>query len=178
MTLNQLQIADRLQINRVYVARLIRQRKIKATKVGRSYHIRQNDIDSFLGTTINQKFYTIYNVATILKIHRTTVSRLIHQGDLKAVKIGRFFIIPEIELKKLIKTDIPEKVYTIPELSKITHMARTTLVRSIHRNKLRAIKIGVEYRIPKEEAERFFHTDIGNQLIENRKRYGKQKSEK
>jgi len=179
MTYNQLQLADRLQINRVYVARLIKEGRLRAKKIGRSYRIRQNDIEFFLGTRINQKFYTIYNVATILKIHRTTVSRLIHENKLKAVKIGRFFIIPEKEFKKLInQNEIPEKVYTIPELCVLTNTARTNLVRSIGQNKLKAIKIDGEYRISQEEAERFFHTDIGNRLIENRKRYGKQKSEK
>lgn len=160
MILNQLQIAERLQINRVYVARLIRDRKIKAVKSGRSYRIRQSDIESFLKTPIKQKFYTIYNVATLLKLHRTTVSRLIHEDKLKAVHLGRFFIIPEKEIKKLIKTNIPEKIYTIPELCLLTNTARTNLVRSIGQNKLKAIRIDGEYRIGKKEAEEYFHVPL------------------
>ncbi len=161
MTLNQLQIAERLHINRVYVARLIKEGRITAKKHGRSYHIRQNDIESFLKTTIKQKFYTIYNVATILKIHRTTVARLIHENKLKAVKIGRFFIIPENEIKKLInQNEIPEKVYAIPELCVLTNTARTNLVRSIGQNKLKAIKIDGEYRIALKDAEEYFHVPL------------------
>jgi len=161
MTLNQRQIAERLQINRVYVARLIKEGKISGQKVGRSYKIRSEDLEKFLKTKITQKFYTIYNVASLLKIHRTTVSRLIHQGDLKAVKIGRFFIIPENEIKKLInQNEIPEKVYTIPELCVLTNTARTNLVRSIGQNKLNAIEIFSEYRITKKDAEQFFHVPL------------------
>ena len=160
MTLNQLQIADRLHLNRVYVARLIKQGRIQAVKSGRSYKVKSENLDKFLKTKFNQKFYTILDVANLLKIHRTTVSKLIAKNELKAVQIGRFFLIPEIELKKLIKTDIPEKVYTIAELSQITNTARTTLVRSIRCNKLQAIKIDEEYRISKVSAEEFFHIPL------------------
>jgi len=89
------------------------------------------------------------------------VSRLIHRGDLKAVKIGRFFIIPEKEIKKLInQNEIPEKVYTIPELCQLFHTARTNLVRSIGQNKLKAIKIDGEYRISKKDAEGYFRVPL------------------
>lgn len=162
MSFNQLQLAQILYINRVYVARLIRERKIRATKVGRAYKIRTSDIESFLGTTVgDQKFYTIYNVASLLKIHRTTVARLIHENKLKTVRIGRFFIIPEKEIKKLIcSNEIPEKLYTIPELCVLTNTARTNLVRSIGANILKAIEIFGEYRITRKDAEEYFHIPL------------------
>ena len=160
MSYNQIQLSSILQINRVYVARLIGERKIPAIKRGRSYKIRQGDIEFFLKTKINQKFYTISDVATLLKIHRTTVSRLIHEGKLKAVHLGRFFIIPAKEIKKLIRTEMPEKVYTIAELSRITNTARTNLTRSIGQNKLKAIRIDGEYRIAKKDAEEYFHVPL------------------
>lgn len=160
MTLNQRQLARILHLNRVYVARLIRERKLRARKVGRAYRIRQNDIEPFLGTTIKQRFYTVSDICRLFKLHRTFVAKLIHEDKLKTVKIGRFFRIPEIKLAKYINSSIPTETYTLPELSKITHTARTNLVRSIGQNKLKAIKLDGEYRIARKDAERYFHVEI------------------
>lgn len=160
MSYNQLQLAERLQINRVYVARLIRDRKIRAIKIGRSYRIRQNDIEPFLGTTIKQRFFSVSDICRLFQLHRSFVAKLIHENKIKTVKIGRFFRIPEKELAKYINSSIPEKTYTLPQLSKITNTARTNLVRSIGQSKLKAIKIDGEYRISKENAEEYFHVPL------------------
>lgn len=161
MRFNQLQIAAKININRVYVARLIREGKIEAKKVGRSYKVNQKSIEKFLGAKFNQNFYTIKEVANLLKIHRTFVSKLIAEKQIKAVIIGRFFIIPEIELKKLIHIEVPQKIYTIPELVKISNNARTNFVRAIHTNKLKAIQLDGEYRIAEKDAREYLKIPLG-----------------
>ncbi len=160
MTYNQLQLADLLQINRVYAARLIREQKLPAVKVGRAYKIRQNDIESFLKTTIKQHFFKISDICRLFKLHRAFVAKLICENKIKAVRIGRFYRVPEKEITKYINSNIPDKVYTIPELAGIFHTARTNLVRSIRQNKLKAIKIDGEYRIAKIDAEEYFHVPL------------------
>jgi excisionase family DNA binding protein len=160
MRQNQLQIASRLKINRVYVARLIADRRLSGVKVGRSYKVATPDLDKFLGTKYNQTFYTISDVAELLKIHRTTVAKLISEGTLKAVRLGRFFRISESALSQMTNGVVPEKVYTINELSDTFHIARTNLVRSIEQNKLKAIKLDGEYRISKKDAEEYFHIPL------------------
>jgi len=157
MTYNQLQIAEALQINRVYVARLIKSGKIKGQKQGRAYKVTRANLEKFLGRKFPQKFYTLQEIALLLKLHRTFVSKLIRQKSLKTVQIGRFYRIAETDLKNLIKTEIPKKVFSIAELAQITHTARSNLVRAIIANHLKAIKLLTEYRISQKQAEEYFH---------------------
>ena len=46
--------------------------------------------------------YTIPEVAKKLRVNQTTVSRLIHRGDLKAYKIGRIYRIPKEEVDRFL----------------------------------------------------------------------------
>lgn len=39
-------------------------------------------------TTLNDEYYTIYELAEILKVHHNTIRRAIKRGDIKAFKIG------------------------------------------------------------------------------------------
>jgi excisionase family DNA binding protein len=41
------------------------------------------------------KLLTTFEVATILRVSKQTVYRLVHAGDLEAIQIGRAFRIPE-----------------------------------------------------------------------------------
>jgi excisionase family DNA binding protein len=43
-------------------------------------------------------FYTVAEVADILKIHRSTVTEMIKKGDLAALKCGKEYRIPETAL--------------------------------------------------------------------------------
>jgi len=48
------------------------------------------------------KVYTIPEVAEMLRIDPTTVSRLIHRGKINAYKIGKLYRIPKIELDRFL----------------------------------------------------------------------------
>lgn len=41
------------------------------------------------------RFMTVAEVALVMRISKMTVYRLIHQGELEAVRIGRSFRVPE-----------------------------------------------------------------------------------
>ncbi|HEY3686730.1 MAG TPA: helix-turn-helix domain-containing protein [Streptosporangiaceae bacterium] len=41
------------------------------------------------------KFLTVAEVATIMRVSKMTVYRLVHSGDLTAIRVGRSFRVPE-----------------------------------------------------------------------------------
>jgi excisionase family DNA binding protein len=41
------------------------------------------------------KFLTVAEVATLMRVSKMTVYRLVHTGDLTAVRVGRSFRVPE-----------------------------------------------------------------------------------
>jgi excisionase family DNA binding protein len=40
------------------------------------------------------RFLTVFEAATILRVSKQTVYRLVHTGDLQAIRVGRSFRIP------------------------------------------------------------------------------------
>jgi excisionase family DNA binding protein len=48
------------------------------------------------GTTWSDvKFLTIYEIATMMRISKMSAYRLIHSGELEALRVGRSFRVPE-----------------------------------------------------------------------------------
>ena len=41
------------------------------------------------------RFLTVAKVATIMRVSKMTVYRLVHSGELEAVRVGRSFRVPE-----------------------------------------------------------------------------------
>jgi len=41
------------------------------------------------------KFLTVAEVATLMRVSKMTVYRLVHSGELSAVRVGRSFRVPE-----------------------------------------------------------------------------------
>ncbi len=41
------------------------------------------------------KFLTVAEVASVMRVSKMTVYRLVHNGDLPAVRVGRSFRVPE-----------------------------------------------------------------------------------
>lgn len=50
---------------------------------------------------LKDDFYTIYEVADILKVHHTTIRRAIKDNRLKAFKIGTKWLIKKEDIQKL-----------------------------------------------------------------------------
>ena len=52
-----------------------------------------------------KKRYTVYEVADILKVDKRTIYRDISEGNLKAAKVGREFIITSIDIENYLGKD-------------------------------------------------------------------------
>ncbi len=50
------------------------------------------------------RFLTVAEVASIMRVSKMTVYRLVHAGDLPAVRVGRSFRVPEDEVHKYLRT--------------------------------------------------------------------------
>lgn len=50
---------------------------------------------------LTDQFYTIYEVADILKVHHTTIRRAIKENRLKAVKIGTKWLIKKEDIQNM-----------------------------------------------------------------------------
>jgi len=53
-------------------------------------------------TKVKPRAYRIKQAATILNLHPQTVRRLIQDGDLRAVKVGRSVLIPASAIDELL----------------------------------------------------------------------------
>lgn len=58
----------------------------------------------------NIKFFTVYEIAELLRINATTVRTYIKQGKLKAQRIGKPFLISETSLQEFLG-----EIITTPE---------------------------------------------------------------
>lgn len=47
------------------------------------------------GALADVKFLTVAEVAQVMRVSKMTVYRLVHSGDLPAVRVGRSFRVPE-----------------------------------------------------------------------------------
>ena len=54
------------------------------------------------------RFLTVAEVAEMMRVSNMTVYRLVHSGDLPAVRFGRSFRIPESAVVSAIETPISE----------------------------------------------------------------------
>lgn len=50
------------------------------------------------------RFATISEVATLMRVSKMTVYRLVHSGELPAVRVGRSFRVPESAVNDYLRT--------------------------------------------------------------------------
>ncbi|SDO94966.1 DNA binding domain-containing protein, excisionase family [Nakamurella panacisegetis] len=50
------------------------------------------------------KFLTVAEVATVMRVSRMTVYRLVHSGEVPAVRVGRSFRVPERAVHEYLRT--------------------------------------------------------------------------
>lgn len=50
------------------------------------------------------KFLTVAEVATVMRVSKMTVYRLLHSGELPAVRVGRSFRVPERAVHDYLRT--------------------------------------------------------------------------
>ena len=52
-------------------------------------------------------FMTVPEVATVLRVSKMTVYRMIHREDMSSIRVGRSFRIPALEVERVLKEGIP-----------------------------------------------------------------------
>ena len=50
------------------------------------------------------QFLTVAEVASIMRVSKTTVYRMVHAGELPAIRVGRSFRVPEDEVHKYLRS--------------------------------------------------------------------------
>ena len=53
------------------------------------------------------EFLTVPEVATILRVSKMTVYRMIHREDIDAIRVGRSFRISGAEVSRVLQTGVP-----------------------------------------------------------------------
>lgn len=100
------------------------------------------------------QFHTLEQVAELLKVHRTYVSRLIGEGKLKALKIGRTYRVALGGLYEFLGGETKE-IHTVEEIAQLLQLHRNSIVKLINTKKLQALRIGKLYRVTDHQLERF-----------------------
>ena len=62
--------------------------------------------------SVNKKYYTVKELADIMKISRIAVFKKVQNKQIKAEKIGKTYIILKDEAEKIINNDLSERLKT------------------------------------------------------------------
>lgn len=60
---------------------------------------KSEEVTSLQGRLTSVRFYTVAEVASVMRVSKMSVYRLIHSGELEAVRFGRSFRVPESAVK-------------------------------------------------------------------------------
>jgi excisionase family DNA binding protein len=60
------------------------------------------------GRLAEVKFLTVAEVASLMRVSKMTVYRLVHTGDLQAVRVGRSFRVPEAAVNEYLRDAFAE----------------------------------------------------------------------
>jgi len=84
------QVAERLQVNRNTVAKMIDDGVIRARNIGRHWRIPAAALVEYLAGRDNPvKALSVDDVATALQLHRNTVAAMIDAGEIRAIRAGK-----------------------------------------------------------------------------------------
>jgi excisionase family DNA binding protein len=61
------------------------------------------------------RFLTIFETATILRVSKQTVYRLVRAGDLEAIRVGRSFRIPAHAVRPRPSVEVPRAAVVVPQ---------------------------------------------------------------
>ena len=85
---------------------------------------------------------SLIQIANLLQLHRTYISRLIEQNLISAKKVGRSYKVTNSALEKFLKGPI-QKLYTVEQVAKIINIHPINLRKLIQQKKIPALKIGI-----------------------------------
>lgn len=141
-----------LKTNEAFVYNLIKQKKLKALKIGRFFRISEENLKQFLKIKKIAPLCTLFEASKILKINKLTLYRLAKQRKIKIIRIGRFF---RISGEAAFNYSLSQRFFTIKEIAKFFKVNPVSIRKLILDKKLLSIKLGPLFRIPKEEILKF-----------------------
>jgi len=112
---------------------------------------RKKDLEDMM----KQRLYSVKEALEILDITLETFRRWKQRGVIKTIKVSRFLRIQAEELQRLLEL---RKGFTVAETSELLNVSVVTVRNLIKAGKLRAVRLSQikgQYKIPKEEIERF-----------------------
>ena len=68
----------------------------------------QDDVRPTQDAPLGGAFLTVAEVAALMRVSKMTVYRLVHAGDLPAVRVGRSFRVPEEAVRRYIRDSFVE----------------------------------------------------------------------
>jgi excisionase family DNA binding protein len=66
------------------------------------------DAESPTGESLSGGFLTVAEVAALMRVSKMTVYRLVHAGELPAVRVGRSFRVPEEAVRRYLRESFVE----------------------------------------------------------------------
>ena len=61
------------------------------------------------GNFSDMRFLTVSEVADVMRVSKMTVYRLVHSGDLPAVRFGRSYRVPESAVQKVLRDAVIDR---------------------------------------------------------------------
>lgn len=104
------EMAGRLGAHRDTILDMIHAGAFRARLVGRAWKIPSSSLEEFLAGRDNPlKALSVEEVAEALGVHRNTISAMLHDGSIRAVKVGRTWKVPVAALEEFLSgRDNPE----------------------------------------------------------------------
>ena len=126
------------------------------------------------------RFLTVAEAATIMRVSKMSVYRLVHSGELEAIRVGRSFRIPEQAVNLYLRESSPPtsprrsspatssgphdvRFLTVAEAATVMRVSKMSVYRLVHSGELEAIRVGRSFRIPEQAVNRYLNeanTDV------------------
>lgn len=151
--------ARRLKVNEMTLRALAKKGELKTIRKGRFLYL---DPKAAFNFVLDQKFYTIEEIARLFKISHITVRKLLAQNKLKALKIGVLYRIPEQEVLKFTNQKKAAPLLDIKDLQKELQKSRLTVLKLIASGRIAAFKIGRLHRTTQEALQAYFKSEKRN----------------
>ncbi len=154
-----MEAAELLGVSRVAIFKQIKNGKIPAQRIGRHYVIERSVLsdavpDKPATSTTESTFYSIPEVADILGISRIAVFKRVQQGKIPATRVGRHYVIAHQDVyggDKPSTRTAHDQYVSIAEAAKILGISRIAVFKQVQKQKLKAIRMGRSYAIPRTE---------------------------
>lgn len=91
----------KLNLSRLTILKLVYSKELAAFKIGRLCRITEAALFAYQKS--QEEKYTVEKLSRILKVSASLIRKMIKKHEIKAKKIGREYIIPKEEIKKLLK---------------------------------------------------------------------------